>query len=316
MFGMQGNWFTVGAIIVASLFDASWRAPGVHAQHVAGLTQAAGSSEASQPELARIRERINLTSFLFENLEDSFSGANLLYPALMLGSTWFMAKGGVDEDVQRFFQRENPLGQDFADGMFLLGMFGQVGVAATMHLVGELGDDSELSVAGAAALQALGVNFVVTHLLKVFSGRPGPEHTDEGFLGVGGGSWARGDANTFEVSLLPVDNIRESRFFWPSGHTSAAFAFAASLTAFYEDVWWVGVASYASAAAIGLGMVEGDYHWASDVVAGALLGHTIGWTIGRKFRRAYDGDVGDGSDWLLIPTVSSNRVELSLVGSM
>ena len=57
----------------------------------------------------------------------------------------------------------------------------------------------------------------------------------------------------------------------------------------------------ARAAAIGIGMIEGDYHWASDVVAGALLGQVIGWTVGSHFRRAYRGDPPDERAWLVLP---------------
>ena len=36
--------------------------------------------------------------------------------------------------------------------------------------------------------------------------------------------------------------------------------------------------------AVGLALVEGDYHWSSDIIAGALIGHVIGRTIGNNFR--------------------------------
>ena len=42
------------------------------------------------------------------------------------------------------------------------------------------------------------------------------------------------------------------------------------------------------ALAVGFGMIEGDYHWLSDVVAGGLMGHVIGWVIGRAFRKRFD----------------------------
>jgi len=34
-------------------------------------------------------------------------------------------------------------------------------------------------------------------------------------------------------------------------------------------------------------MVDGDFHWASDVIAGALLGEVSGRIVGRGFRRRY-----------------------------
>ena len=35
-------------------------------------------------------------------------------------------------------------------------------------------------------------------------------------------------------------------------------------------------------------MIEGDYHWTSEVVAGAIIGTTIGYTTGKNFRAEYD----------------------------
>lgn len=44
--------------------------------------------------------------------------------------------------------------------------------------------------------------------------------------------------------------------------------------------------SYPLAAAVGYGMVAGDHHWLSDVVAGALVGQAIGQAVGRQFARS------------------------------
>ena len=61
---------------------------------------------------------------------------------------------------------------------------------------------------------------------------------------------------------------------FPSGHTYSAFATATSLT--YAYGWKAGVLAFPVAAAIGLGRIADNYHWASDVVAGAFLGYWIG----------------------------------------
>jgi membrane-associated phospholipid phosphatase len=44
---------------------------------------------------------------------------------------------------------------------------------------------------------------------------------------------------------------------------------------------------YPAAALTGLAMIDGQFHWFSDVVAGALIGHCSGWTIGVAFRARY-----------------------------
>ena len=45
---------------------------------------------------------------------------------------------------------------------------------------------------------------------------------------------------------------------------------------------------YPLALGIGLGMVDADEHWFSEIVAGALIGHVIGWSIGTNFREDFN----------------------------
>jgi hypothetical protein len=57
--------------------------------------------------------------------------------------------------------------------------------------------------------------------------------------------------------------------------------------------------------------MDRDSHWASDVVAGALLGHAIGWSIGRNFRRRMAGDAGGTSAASSTPETRVEIVPLS-----
>lgn len=59
-------------------------------------------------------------------------------------------------------------------------------------------------------------------------------------------------------------------FSFPSGHTSASFSTATSLT--YAYGWKAAIPAYGLAALSGLSRIADDKHWASDVVAGAFLG--------------------------------------------
>lgn len=60
------------------------------------------------------------------------------------------------------------------------------------------------------------------------------------------------------------------RLSFPSGHTSSAFASAASVAYSYGP--WAGVPAFAAATYIGLSRVANNAHWLSDIVAGAGLG--------------------------------------------
>ncbi len=58
---------------------------------------------------------------------------------------------------------------------------------------------------------------------------------------------------------------------FPSGHTSAAFAFATSVSIAYPK-WYIIVPSYVWAGAVAYSRMDLGVHYPSDVIAGALIG--------------------------------------------
>jgi membrane-associated phospholipid phosphatase len=138
--------------------------------------------------------------------------------------------------------------------------------------------DKDTAAAGSAAVQALGITLVATSVLKLGVGRPYPLNG--------------GDPNAPDRLDHP-EYARQFRPFgslwplpaWPSGHTSATTAVAAALTAYYPERLWIPLVGYSIALAIGFGLIDGDRHWTSDVIAGALVGHAIGYSVGSAFRR-------------------------------
>lgn len=71
---------------------------------------------------------------------------------------------------------------------------------------------------------------------------------------------------------------------FPSGHATQAFAVATVISENYPS-WWVEGIAYGSAALIGYARIEQNAHYASDVVAGSL----IGWSISRAIVRRHNG---------------------------
>ena len=63
---------------------------------------------------------------------------------------------------------------------------------------------------------------------------------------------------------------------FPSGHTASAFAFAAAVTV---DLPRLALPLYALATAVGYSRVHTGVHYPSDVMAGAVLGLTVGTVV-------------------------------------
>jgi membrane-associated phospholipid phosphatase len=57
-----------------------------------------------------------------------------------------------------------------------------------------------------------------------------------------------------------------------SGDTTPAFAMAEAVAAAFDHRWWVTLPAYGAAAAVGVGRMGRDRHWASDILASAFLG--------------------------------------------
>src|SRR5258708_12058164 len=58
---------------------------------------------------------------------------------------------------------------------------------------------------------------------------------------------------------------------FPSGHSTQAFAVASVIAAHY-DALWIKITAYSGASAVAFARVEGNHHFTSDVLAGALIG--------------------------------------------
>lgn len=118
--------------------------------------------------------------------------------------------------------------------------------------------------AGVLALAAMLLNLVVVNgVIKHLVGRPRPWLTIEG--------------------LIVLVNEPDPNSF-PSGHTSAAFAFALAV---YQElsIPWVRVAVVAAAVCMGWSRIYVAVHYPSDVLAGAVIGALCGLAVVWLYRR-------------------------------
>lgn len=144
-------------------------------------------------------------------------------------------------------------------------------------------DQASTAAAGAVAALAFGVPLA---------------KSDGAGMEQAGLSMALGTGSAFALKAL-VDERRpdgSDHHSFPSGHTSFAFASAASLENRYG--WEVGLPAFALASFVGVARVEAKRHHWYDVAAGAAIGSASGLLLTRRAGRAIDlsawGGVGGG----------------------
>jgi membrane-associated phospholipid phosphatase len=199
-----------------------------------------------------------------EDLGRAFGGWNLVFYGGAIAGSVALAFSGADRSIRDTVQ------QHFGSSLYgnaatLTGYILPLSVAPGVWLIGLAAGDRAATGAGSAAVQSLVVTASTVFVLKVSVGRLYPPE----------------DAHTFR----PFQSWSWPFPAWPSGHTSSALSVVASLTGYYgSSELWIPFVGYPIAAAIGMGMLSGDEHWTSDLLAGAVIGQCIGWSIGRAFR--------------------------------
>jgi undecaprenyl-diphosphatase len=144
----------------------------------------------------------------------------------------------------------------------LLSAWWMKGVAfVAIGAVGDVRASRPFPLATLIAAISVGIGSVVVAVLKESVDRARPEHADPGF----------------DAAVATPGSPS-----FPSGHTATAFAAAAVVGAIYPRLRWP---LYTLAALVGLSRIYLGVHFTLDVVAGAILGLSIGlglvW-IGRK----------------------------------
>ncbi len=164
----------------------------------------------------------------------------------------------ADEPISGFFRDHRG---SFADGLSEhvgepLGSEVAFLIAGGFLVAGELGNHGVARSTGYLAAESMLLSGLLVRIPKVLLGRQRPD------------AWP---------SATPYDlkgPFRGSSF--PSGHTTLAFSLASVVASQYRSVKWVPVLSYTLAGAAGVSRIYDQRHWASDVVAGAVIGIVTG----------------------------------------
>lgn len=180
--------------------------------------------------------------------------------------------------IQQPRSQENRFLRTAATGFRLIGEPGSIGVATALYVIGRTSDNAHVEDIGLHATESILLADIVAGGIKVMAGRARPE--------------------------LDVNNPRDFHLFrgirggeyqsFPSGHTTSAFAFAATISS--ELVrwqpgtrWTVGPILYTGAALVGASRIYNNKHWASDVLAAAAIGTFVGTKVVR-FQHSHPGN--------------------------
>ena len=171
----------------------------------------------------------------------------------------------VDNQVVRFVSRQqNPtLNTYLRDVTHLGGGYG-LDLAAVLAAGGWLGHNDKMMDAGVDALESsFAAAGIVTPAIKTIAGRARP------FQDLG------------KHSFHPFTKYDS----FPSGHATNAFAIATAIATRYDDNRYVPAIAYTLATSVAIARVHDRVHFASDVLAGGMIGHAIAKSITMNHKR-------------------------------
>lgn len=240
------------------------------------------------------------------DLADAFGPVNLLFYGGAVAGSAVMAYSGADYSI-RVAVQEHMGSSAYGDVANLTGYILPLAVAPGVWLTGLAFGDRAATGAGSAAVQALAVTAVTVGVLKIGIGRVYPLN------GRAADAPDRLDHPEDGHTFQPFQSWSWPFPAWPSGHTSSAISVVAALSAYYgTDELWIPFVGYPVATAIGLGMLSGDEHWTSDLLAGAVFGQCIGWSIGRAFRARAHAEAPPRAS--LVPIVGPSSQGMAVAG--
>ena len=181
-------------------------------------------------------------------------------------------------------------------------------IGPAMYAVGRLSKQDRVAQLGLHGTEALILGAGIGSVLKDAFGRARP------FVDT-----VSPNPNDFQLlrGFKRGDDYRS----FPSGHTLAAFAAAAAVSA-ETSRWWpwasytIGPAMYGGAAAVGISRMYNNRHWASDVILGAAIGTFAGTKVVR-YHATHPGNRLDR--WLINASFSPSnpgRISLSILPAL
>lgn len=194
-----------------------------------------------------------------------WSGKEWAVAGLAVGAT--VATGMF---VDRHFQDESQESRN-SDKDRWSGAWGQLGTIYSLAALGAAGtygwvadDDRSVNVMVDGIESSIIASGILCPILKYTVGRARPNQSGQ---------------DSDEFSPFGGDAS------FPSGHTTQAFTVASVLAFSYDDQPVIGGIAFAVAGGVGISRINDDMHYASDVLAGAILGTWVGYEVVHYNRR-------------------------------
>lgn len=119
---------------------------------------------------------------------------------------------------------------------------------------------------------------------------------------------ARPNTDEGNAYYLPFSTKEQS---FPSGETTQAFAVASVIASHYDELW-IKVTSYGIATLVGMARMYEDAHWASDALAGALIGTAVGIAL-VHFNDKRRSKPEKRTRFLITPLIAGNATGVGMV---
>lgn len=160
----------------------------------------------------------------------------------------------------------------------LLGHPGGLFLGSGIYLGGLAADDRRTQDLGLHTVESILISSTIVTSIKIVAGRARPRVSPD-------------RARNFQLFRGWRNDEYQS---FPSGHSSAAFAFAAIMSSetshsWPESRWIIGPIVYGGAAFTGVSRIYNNAHWASDVLAGGAIGTLTGLKVYR-YQHSHPGN--------------------------
>jgi len=198
-----------------------------------------------------------------------------------------IADGPIRDEMRRHAPNNSP----FLRNVERFGAQYSLVVLGGFYLAGAIGNnDTAVAVAQDGLAASIIASGIITPTIKFITGRARPRE------------------NAGTASFHPFSLSYSSNSSFPSGHTTQAFALASVIADNYDETW-VTYSSYTVAGLVGVARSYHGAHFASDVLAGALIGTLVGKSVVAYNKSLRAGKVA------LMPEIAPGLIGVRLTGN-